>query len=281
MSTACMLAKVVTSLSKIDWPSVTLEPKIDGIRMGFQDGKVYSRSEKGIYNADHIIEELKSLQLEKEISLDGELYAGNWERTMSLAKSSKTIKDGTDLKYIVFDVIDTASGGRPLYKRKQLLDALFSDIGNQFKYVKKIASYNGKNIEFAKKFFLACQAKGYEGMMIKDINAPYVYTRSSAWLKYKSETFSDEPTRKEMDCIIVGATEGYGKYVGTLGALIVRQPNGERCSVSGMTDTQRDIFWKNRHKLVGKIVEVLYQELSNDGVMRFPVFNRLRSDKDK
>jgi ATP-dependent DNA ligase len=273
-----MLAKVVKSLSDIDWPNVTLEPKIDGIRMGYCDGKLYSRSEKGIYNADHILKELNSLQLDKEIALDGELYAGSWERTMSLAKSSKTIKDGTDLKYIVFDVIDTASGGRLLYKRKELLNALFSG-NDEFRYIKKIASYNGKNYEFAKKFFEACQAKGYEGIMIKDLNAPYVYTRSSAWLKFKSESFSDEPTRKEMDCVIIGASEGYGKYVGTLGALIVRQSNGEQCSVSGMTDKQRDIFWKNRHKLRGKIVEVLYQELSNDGVMRFPVFSRLRSDK--
>ena len=113
MPISCMLAKSVKSLNEIDWPNVVLEPKIDGIRMIYCNGKLYSRSGKNIYNAQHIVDELDSLQLPKEILLDGELYAGSWERTMSLAKSSKTIKNGIDLKYVIFDIVDTASGGRP------------------------------------------------------------------------------------------------------------------------------------------------------------------------
>lgn len=281
-----MLAKSVKSLNSIDWKNTIIEPKIDGIRMGYSDSHgAYSRSGKPIYNINHILKELRQLDLGNitldselnlgNITLDGELTAKTWERTMSLAKASVTNKPNTELEYVVFDII-CSKYDIYLIERRQLLERI---IKKNLLYIRVIPFELSKNINRAKEIFLACQTAGYEGIMLKDINSPYVHKRSSYWLKYKSRHFTDAPTLDTMDCKIIGVTEGKGKYQGTLGALVVKQPNGQVCKVSGMADSQRNAFWFNKDKIKGLIVEVIYQELSDDGIMRFPVFRRIRKDK--
>jgi len=274
--TSLMLAKSVKSISKINWKQVILEPKIDGIRMAYSTkyGAV-SRTGKPIANIDHILKELKQLNL-MDWTLDGELFAGNWEKTMSLATSHVTKKPNTDLKYIIFDVMHPKYPDLLLSQRKTCLMSLFF---RDFKYIKMIPYILGDNIQNAKLFFLTAQKVGYEGIMIKDNDAPYVFKRSSFWLKYKSKSFTDNPTLETMDCKIIGMTEGEGKYKNTLGALVVMQPNKKICKVSGMTDKQRNLFWRYRDKAKNTIVEVAYQELSDNKIMRFPVFKRIRVDK--
>ena len=277
MSSLFMLAKAVKSLDNIDWRFVRLEPKIDGIRMGYTEkAGAFSRTGKDISNIDHILDEIRQLKLGSQVMLDGELSGRSWNETMSLAMSDVTKKPNTILKYTVFDMFCNKYESMHFDKRRQMLESV---VGRGFKYIKLIPSIPGEGYSHAKRVFIACQKAGYEGIMIKDVNSPYVFKRSSFWLKYKSKHFTDAPTLETMDCKIINFDEGKGKYEGTLGALVVKQSNGNICRVSGMTDKQRNIFWNNQDKIIGMYVEVSYQELSNDGNMRFPIFKRLRRDK--
>jgi ATP-dependent DNA ligase len=73
---------------------------------------------------------------------------------------------------------------------------------------------------------------------------------------------------------------GTGKNANRLGNFIV-DVDGVKVNVGeGITDKQRDEFWQNKNKLIGKIIEVKFQEKTPDGSLRFPRFVRHRMDKE-
>jgi ATP-dependent DNA ligase len=79
--------------------------------------------------------------------------------------------------------------------------------------------------------------------------------------------------------------------IGTLGKIEIEgtlEENGEekkiKCEVgTGFSDYTRKTMWKDygNGKLVGKVVEVKYQSTTEDGCLRFPVFSKMRPDKDE
>jgi len=131
-----------------------------------------------------------------------------------------------------------------------------------------------------KEFYEETVEAGYEGIMVKDVGAPYKCKRRTAWLKWKPVF--------EIDLEIVGVEEGKpGKRRdGKLGALICEgKEDGKFIRVNvggGYSDKQLDDFWKNQDDLIGEIVEIEYDAItkSEDGdhySLRFPRFKRFRS----
>jgi DNA ligase-1 len=119
-------------------------------------------------------------------------------------------------------------------------------------------------------------AQGFEGIMIKDKDAPYECRRSSFWMKWK-------PTIT-VDLEVTNLEEGTGRNVGRLGALVCEgTDNGKYITVnvgSGLSDTDRVEFWNNRSTVVGQVVEVMADAVTQnqDGTysLRFPRFVRFR-----
>jgi DNA ligase-1 len=117
---------------------------------------------------------------------------------------------------------------------------------------------------------------GYEGIMIKDPQAPYECKRTTAWLKQKPYI--------EVSLTVTGTEEGTGRNAGKLGALIVEgEDDGKliRTNVgSGLTDADRDEFWSHRDRLRGLVVEVRADAVTQnqDGTysLRFPRFKGFR-----
>jgi hypothetical protein len=94
----------------------------------------------------------------------------------------------------------------------------------------------------------------------------YEVGRSHTLLKVKS--FHDAEAR------VVGHLPGAGKHKGRLGALECEMPDGTRFSVgTGLSDDER-----RSPPPIGAIVTYRYQELSNDGVPRFPSYVGTRDD---
>jgi ATP-dependent DNA ligase len=94
------------------------------------------------------------------------------------------------------------------------------------------------------------------------------------WYKIKGE--------KTIDLIVLGATEGKGKYKGLIGGLRCgawdsRGEIREICVCSGMTDAER--MEMSTNDPVGKVCEVKYQEVLSLGRLRHPNFVRWREDK--
>jgi DNA ligase-1 len=119
-------------------------------------------------------------------------------------------------------------------------------------------------------------AGGYEGIMLKDANAGYKCKRSVAWLKLKPFI--------EVSLAVVGVEEGTGKNVGKLGAFIVEGiDDGKAIKTnvgSGLTDNMRECFWEAADELIGNIIEVRADAITQnqDGTysLRFPRFKGFR-----
>jgi DNA ligase-1 len=106
---------------------------------------------------------------------------------------------------------------------------------------------------------------GYEGVMVRDPNARYCFGRTSNLLKWKR--FHTMAAR------IVDSYEGKGKHQGRLGGVVTQTQDGVLVDVgTGFSDEERTTLWAQRHQLPGRSVVVKYQERTQRGVPRFPVF---------
>ncbi len=117
--------------------------------------------------------------------------------------------------------------------------------------------------------------RGGEGIILKDINAPYMpEKRNHTLLKIKEEL--------TLDMVVYGVEAGKvgGKYENTLGTLLVREKSGLTHTVSGMTDEQRDRWWAGKDIIVGRVVEIKAMKRNkDDGSLREPRFKAIRWDK--
>ena len=120
---------------------------------------------------------------------------------------------------------------------------------------------------------------GFEGIMIKELEAPYICKRSTDWMKWK-------PTIT-VDLEVIGIEEGTGRNLGRLGALVCEgMDDGKHITVnvgSGFSDEDRDDYWNNSNDVVGRTAEIMCDVITQnrDGTysLRFPRFIRFRDDK--
>jgi DNA ligase-1 len=102
--------------------------------------------------------------------------------------------------------------------------------------------------------------------MLRRPNSKYEIGRSMSLLKVK--TFHDSEAR------VIGHAPGTGKHKGRLGALICELPDGISFNCgTGFSDAERE-----NPPAVGAVITFRYQELSNDGVPRFPSYVGERID---
>jgi DNA ligase-1 len=120
---------------------------------------------------------------------------------------------------------------------------------------------------------------GFEGIMIKEMEAPYICKRSTDWMKWK-------PTIT-VDLEVIGVEEGTGRNKGRLGALVCEgSDDGKHITVnvgSGFSDGDRDSYWVDSNHIIGRTAEIMCDVITQnrDGTysLRFPRFIRFRDDK--
>ena len=135
----------------------------------------------------------------------------------------------------------------------------------------------------AEKFYRDMVGEGFEGLILKQLDAKYEWDRSSNWIKWKP--FFDADAR------VIGFYAGREKtrLENTLGRIIVAgyTEDGtyfETNVGSGFSDDLRDDIWNNQEKYLGTTAVIKYQEVSrakNKEVasLRFPTLERFRDDK--
>lgn len=105
--------------------------------------------------------------------------------------------------------------------------------------------------------FEAILEQGYEGLVLRGPNGER--------LKVKDKlTF---------DVIVTGITEGKGKNVGKVGAMITSKGKVS----SGLSDKQREEFYDG--SIIGQMIEAECMEVTEKGKMRHARFLRIRDDK--
>ena len=112
--------------------------------------------------------------------------------------------------------------------------------------------------------------QGYEGLMLKQHDWKWKRTssRTVELCKYKN--------RRTADLLCIATTEGEGKYVGKIGALVLQDSVGRIVSVgSGLSDTDRA---KAPRTYIDKVIEIEYEQIIDTYIQ--PAFIQVRSDKD-
>ena len=114
---------------------------------------------------------------------------------------------------------------------------------------------------------------GYEGSMARNKESKYLFGyRSKDLLKVKR--FLDAEYK------VVGFTEGSAVESGCI-VFVCETDDGQEFSVRPTgTHSERKVWFTHGETFIGKMLTVKYQELSNDGVPRFPVGLHFREEWD-
>lgn len=247
------------NLKKVKFPCIC-QPKYDGVRctISHDSEGVHIISRKGKpYNIPHLKKWAKNnLGI---LPLDGELYN---HKELSFQEIISAVKKNSDItskiRYVVYDrpvqnIINSA-------RWEKLLDD-FEEVPDDAPAY--ISSYT---MCFCEKdlwdYHKECTSKGYEGIIIRNIDGLYEFGfRSNNLIKLK--VFDD----KEFE--IVDVVEATGRDAGT--AIFVCKCEGGEFNVKPQgTRELRHEYWVNKDSLIGKMVTVQYQGVSDDKIPRFP-----------
>ena len=240
-----------------------VQAKLDGVRSIFHNGILSSRMGKPFSGLEHIIAELGPAT-EAGLILDGEVYSTTlpFQQFVGLVKKKKfTPADMEQLKQVNLWVYDCVNE-KPFEERLAMLKAFFAK--HKFAHVNLLPTEQAAAAADLKKFHDAYVAEGYEGLIVRNKKGAYhLATRSADLQKYKE--FEDDEYE------VVGFTEGEGHEKGLV-IWTCKTKDGKKFNVRPRgTHEERAALFKEAGTYVGKMLTVRYQELTGDGIPRFPV----------
>ena len=261
---------------RIQGRRICVEPKLDGIRCVsiVRNGKVslYARSGKQIINFDNTIG--KELETLPDGVYDGEIMGKDFTALMRQAYRKEQV-DVSDTYMGIFDFLSLEewdSKDSTMTCEERYVNLMHYVMPERYKFLKVVERiYCMSNYEFIKHHHDNFVDLGFEGVMIKDLDAPYKFGRGHEVMKFKS--FHD------VDLEIKKLLEGTGRHAGKLGSVIVNFEGVDVQVGSGFSDELRELVWQNPDDFIGRVIEVRYQEVTPDGSLRFPTFVCFRNDK--
>ncbi len=286
----CMLADDSKKHEKKLVGDVLIEPKLDGVRVVVicdvdkDEVKLFSRNGKELLNFPEINKQFDEMldQMSESMVFDGEVMSDDFQTLMREIHRKGGAKT-KDAKLNLFDCMplynfQDGSCVDPITERKKWLDGYtFGPNINLVEHVRMNLDDDEGQKQFAD-YNKMCIDRGFEGIMVKPVNGIYECKRSTGWLKVKPFI--------EVSLKVIDVEEGTGRNAGKLGALVVEGTDMDKFIKtnvgSGLTDTDRDTFWKSKDKLIGQIVEVRAdaitqnQDTTNEWSLRFPRFLRFR-----
>ncbi|SET95441.1 DNA ligase D [Stenotrophomonas indicatrix] len=279
------------------------EIKWDGYRLlaDVHEGEVTLHSRNGLdWTADfpEVVQAVQALPV-RDARLDGELVVLDDNGRSDFAALQRVI-DGSSkqpLRYIVFDLPGVAAvdiSRAPLLQRKALLKELIGDKPGTLAFSEHV-------IDHGPAVFEASGKAGFEGIVSKQVDAPYVNTRARSWVKVKHED-TDE-------FLIIGHTAPKGSRLG-FGSLLLATPDKGGLRYVGRVGTGFDdeglralaatlaplavkeaVLELPAHVPLRAasvrwvkpvtVAEVAFRGWGKEGLLRQASFKRLRSDKKK
>jgi len=287
---ACQLAHDSANHEEKVTGNKLIEVKLDGVRVitiVYPDGRVdqFSRNGKELLNFEHIRNQFLQVcsDLGQPWIFDGEVMSSSFQDLMKQVHRKENVAAGDAVLHL-FDMLplsDFEQGrwDRSQQERSEMLVMWYENNHAKLPNVRileqelvDLDSQSGQQL--FKDINKQAIEGGYEGIMIKDPQAPYECKRTVSWLKLKPFI--------EVSLTVIDTEEGTGKNIGRMGALVCEgQDDGRLIRVnvgSGFTDQQREDFWSCRAD--GHVIEVRADAVTKnqDGTysLRFPRFLKFR-----
>jgi DNA ligase-1 len=291
----CMLAHDSANHESKVTGKKLVEPKLDGVRVltvvNYESRTVtqYTRNGKELVNFPHIVKAFEDNldNFQRSYVFDGEVISESFQALMKQVHRKDNVQS-QDARLMLFDVVplvEFKAGKSVMGQRRRsnflkefkniFADSGCIDIIPQREFNLDVLT---DEIEF-KDYNRDMVNAGFEGIMIKDVDAPYECKRSTSWLKQKPFI--------EVSLTVREIEEGTGRNVGRLGALVCEGVDDDKQIVvnvgSGFTDADRREYWNAGDSLPGQIVEVradaITQNQDGSYSLRFPRFIRFRGFK--
>lgn len=301
-------AREVADAFAIFGRSFALEHKLDGARVQIHrsaDGatQIFSRALNDITaSLPEVVEAMSALGARSAI-LDAEVIAVDSDghpmafqeimRRFGRTREVARMRGEQAIKLAIFDLIALDTElliDRPYSERTELLAGVAAASG-----LETVGKIFAPDLASAERFFADAIAEGYEGVMAKQLDAPYTPgARGRGWLKIKHV--------RTLDLVIVAADWGYGRRHGWLSNyhLAARDTDGFAMigkTFKGLNDEQ---FQEMTERLLALkideargtvrvrpeiVVEVAYNDIQRSSTypsamaLRFARIIRIRSDK--
>lgn len=298
---APMLAANWAQVGRIIAPEEDLlvSPKLDGIRCIVGISKLTERLEfisrrgNAFECADHIAAHLAPLFDEDPLLvLDGELYNHLYARdfdtivgSVKVSRSNATpehLQAQRLLQLHIFDVPRCSDYQQGKHTGEVVPFALryakCVEVAEKLRATAdsplRLVEHQAATTEKIDKIMTKALADKYEGIMIRTARGGYAFgRRSNELMKYKK--------MQDAEFEIVGTVEGEGYLKGSLGAFVCQTPEGKTFMAAPAVDrTTKDKLWANRVALTGQSLTVQFQNLTQNGVPRFPIGKYVRGNPD-
>jgi DNA ligase-1 len=268
-----------------------VQPKLDGLRcVIYRDpvtGEIRRQSRTGTYfdTMNHIAQSLAPLFAKYPTAvLDGELYTTEMPFEELAGHIKRKILDDADheklkaIEYHIYDIIDETPTAT--YEvRHNTIKRMFASIAASTAssphalppYIRLVHTVEAKTPADFKSNFAKFIEEGYEGIMLRNKEGKYRCNYRSHDLQKYKEFMEDEFK-------IVGFTQGDGRDKGTV-IWICHTKEWKEFSVRPRgTIAARTFLYNNGDKYIGKMLTVIYQELTEEGKPRFPVGKDVREN---
>ena len=274
-------------LREHEWFS--LSQKLNGVRGTFFEGKMLSRQGKEFAGLEHIAEEIGRLYPDPENwVLDGELvrrndegFSDNENFRVGTGILSQDDADKSCMRMIVFDALPKSEfiEGESVLTYKDRLSALKE-------MMSKATKLGLQSVTLVDILYSGCDTAMidfYLEQMVREDKEGLMLNRDSKYYRKRHNGILKVKRFYTVDLSVTAVEPGSGRLTGKLGAFVVDYKGNALNVGSGMTDEQRDEFWRIRGDLIGRVIEVKYKEESSDKKtgqfsLQFPIFVSLREE---
>lgn len=252
-----MLAKVWQE--HFDPADFWISEKLDGVRAYWDGTKLLSRGGERIHAPAWFTAGWPAMPM------DGELWIGRGLFSATVSTIRKKAPDDSAWQQVSYMLFDLPAHPGIFSQRLHALQRHATALNRPWLQVveqRRLSSRKAVN-----DWLQQIVGNGGEGLMLHRADAPYRGERNNDLLKLKP--FEDGEAK------VIAHLPGQGKYQGSLGALLVETPSGQRFKLgSGLSDSERQ-----QPPAVGSWVTYRFNGRNEDsGLPRFARFMRRRED---
>jgi len=242
----------------IDVTRYLVSEKLDGVRAIWDGETLRFRSGYRVNAPQWFIDALPKTRL------DGELWLGRGQFDRLSGIVRRDLPDDNEWRRVRYMIFELPSAPGDFAERAARIREIVAAVN--LPWLVEVPQTPVVSREKLQQMLEQTVKAGGEGLMLHRADAAYETGRSDTLLKLKPWL--------DAEAVVLAHLPGKGKYVGQMGALRLRMPDGREFRLgTGFTDAQR----KNPPP-VGSTVSYRYRELTPNRLPRFASFLRIREE---